>query len=276
MELIFPFKLKPHPLFLLAGAVSAFTGDLPLFLAAVLAALEHECAHAFVARRYGFTLDTVNLMPYGAVLSGDLTGIPPCREIAVCLAGPIASGLTALAFTALWWLYPETYPYTEAAAAVSASLLFVNLLPAYPLDGGRILRVLLRPIGERRSLLVCKAVTALIAVGILGFFIYTCFSAPNFTALCFSVFLAGGLFGGGSYHRVVFSHEKNFSRGVEEKRIALSGDLTVSDALKFLREDRYLVLILFREGEFEGEVAEEELLGAIERGEYARPLRELL
>ena len=65
------FRIRIHPLFLAAGVLSAFTGDLLLFCAATLAALEHECAHAIAARRYGFRLDKLVLMPYGAVLSGD-------------------------------------------------------------------------------------------------------------------------------------------------------------------------------------------------------------
>ena len=117
-------------MFLAAGLVSAFTGDLLVFLAATLAALEHECAHAMAARRYGFALDRLVLMPYGAVLSGDISGIGRRQELSVLLAGPLANALTALGFAALWWLYPETYPYTEAAAQVSLSLFVVNLLPA--------------------------------------------------------------------------------------------------------------------------------------------------
>ena len=46
-------KLRVHPLFLAVGIVTAFTGGLLLFVAAVLAALEHECAHAYAARRFG-------------------------------------------------------------------------------------------------------------------------------------------------------------------------------------------------------------------------------
>ena len=169
------FRLRIHPLFLAAGLVSAFTGDLLLFLAAALAAAEHECAHAFVARRYGFALDKLVLMPYGAVLSGDIAGIGKKQELAVLVAGPLANAVTALAFVALWWLFPETYPYTEAAASVSFSLFLVNLLPAYPLDGGRILHLLLSPLGERRANAVCRAVTLLTALGVLAYFIWTCF-----------------------------------------------------------------------------------------------------
>ncbi len=224
----------------------------------------------------GFALDKIVLMPYGAVISGDLSGISPLQEIWVCLAGPLANALTALTFTALWWLFPETYPYTEAAAQVSLSLFLVNLLPAYPLDGGRILRVLLRPLGERRATAVCRAVSLLVSAAVLGYFVYTCcVRRPAPSALLFAALLACGSFGGGSYARLVFA-PKDFSRGIEERRIALSAEKTAGEAARYLREDKYLVLVLFEKGEFLGELTEEELLKILQEQGYARRLSDCL
>lgn len=254
--------------------LSAFTGDFLLFVSAAVAALEHECAHAFAARRAGFSLDKIVLMPYGAVISGDISGIPPKKEIAVCVAGPLANGLTALAFVALWWLYPEAYPFTDTAAYVSLCLFLVNLLPAYPLDGGRILRIALRPLGETRSRTVCRIVSLATAAALLGYFVFTCFSAPAWSALLFCVCIAAGSLGGGSYGRLKFSRKKRLSRGIEEMRIAISADCTLCDAIRFLREDRYLVFILFEGEEFLGELPEEELLRELENGDLNRRLKE--
>ena len=274
MELI-KEKLRVHPLFLAVGALSALTGTLILFLAAVLAAIEHECAHAFVARRYGYTLDRVVLMPYGAVIGGDLTGIGRRAELAVLAAGPLCNLLTGIFFVALWWMYPETYPYTELAATVSFSLFFVNLLPAYPLDGGRILRLLLRPLGEKKARIAGMVVTFAVSAAILGYFVWSCFSAPNFSALIFAALLAAGAFGGGSYARITFS-PKRFNAGVEERRMAVDGRMKACDALRFLREDRYLTLLVFEGGEFMGEISEEEFLKALGTGGYDAPLSSLL
>lgn len=269
-------EIRIHPLFFAAGVLSAFTGDLLLFVAATLAALEHECAHAFAARRYGCSLNKIVLMPYGAVVSGDISGIGRRRELVVLLAGPLANAATALLFVALWWLYPETYPYTEAAAYVSASLFFVNLLPAYPLDGGRVLRLALAPLGARRALCICRAVTFAVAGGIFAYFAVSCFSRPAWTALAFGVLLAAGCFGGGAYAPLSYTRRKNFARGVEERRIALSADCTVRGALRFLRDDRYLVLVLFDGEEFLGELSEEEYLAAVERGDFSLCLRDCI
>lgn len=268
-------KLRVHPLFLAVGVLTAFTGGLILFLAATLAALEHECAHAYAAHRYGYTLDKIVLMPYGAVIAGDISGIGKRQELAVLAAGPLCNLATGIFFVALWWIYPETYPFTELAATVSFSLFFVNLLPAYPLDGGRMLRLFLDPIGKKRAHAISCAISLIVAAGVLALFILSCFSKPQWTALAFSVLLAAGAFGGGKYGRIVFT-PKRFEHGVEERRIAVSSKLRVRDAIRFLREDRYLTLLLFEEGEFLGEIPEEEYLAALQRGAYTEPLGSLL
>ena len=43
-----------------------------------------------------------------------------------------------IAVAGLWWFYPVTYAYTDGIFYASAAMLALNLLPAYPLDGGRI------------------------------------------------------------------------------------------------------------------------------------------
>ena len=265
-------RLSVHPLFFLVGILSAFTGGLLTFLSACLAAVEHECAHAFAARRYGFHLDRVQLMPYGAVISGDTSGMGATEEVMVALAGPLVNLFTGLTFTALWWFFPETYPYTEAAATVSYSLFFVNLLPAYPLDGGRILGVALRPLFKGKTKLVLRIVTLAVSAGILGSFIYTCFSSPNYSMLVFALLLCAGAFGGGRYAKLRFSRKKSFLRGVEEKRIAISASCALKEGLRFLREDRYLVFVLYDGDEFLGELSEGEYLDALEKFDYSVPL----
>lgn len=268
-------KIRIHPLFVAVGILSAMTGGLLLFLAACLAALEHECAHALAARRYGYSLNKIVLMPYGAVIAGDIAGIGRKEELSVLLAGPLCNLATGIFFVALWWMYPETYPFTELAADISFSLFFVNLLPAYPLDGGRILRLLLAPLGRKWTRITGMVCTFLVAGGVMAYFVWSCFSSPAWSALVFSVLLAAGAFGGGSYERLKFS-VKRFTHGVEERRVALSGETCVRDALRFLREDKYLTLLVFEEGKFVGEIAEEEFLAALSEGKYAYSLRELV
>ena len=273
-------RLRVHPLFFLVGILSAFTGGLLLFVIAVIAALEHECAHAFAARRYGYTLDTIVLMPYGAVVSGDVSDMGKRQSLWVLLAGPLANAATALGFVALWCLFPETYAYTDVAAHLSISLFAVNLLPAYPLDGGRILKLLLSPLGERRAKTVCAVVSFVTAAGVAAVFAVSCFSSPQWTALAFSVMLLfgalGSLRGGGSYGRISYSREKSFLRGLEERRVVISADQTLGYAIRYLSREKYLVLIVYENGEFCAELTEGELFAALETADYGTRLGNVL
>jgi stage IV sporulation protein FB len=245
------------------------------FLAATVAALEHECAHAIAARKRGYTLEKITLMPYGAVVSGEMSGMSPKEQILVYAAGPLSNAVTALFFVALWWLFPETYPYTDTAMYVSCSLFFVNLLPALPLDGGRMLLALLQPIGQHAKKIV-TAVSLFVVLAIFGYFCVTCVQGkPSWTTFAFAVLLVAGLFGKEGYRRISFSKDKAFWRGVEERRVAISAERDLSYAVRFLREDRYLVLELFLKEKFLAELTEEELLHAIDGGDWTLTLLEV-
>ncbi len=98
----------------------------------------HELAHAEVALRLGYTLDGFVLMPYGAALKGDFEGVLPRDEIIIALAGPIFNVVLAVILTALWWLFPATYLVTDRLVAANVFTAVFNLLPVFPLDGGRV------------------------------------------------------------------------------------------------------------------------------------------
>lgn len=111
--------------------------------------LAHELAHALVARRRGVNVKGIVLWIFGGVaqLEGDspdpraeleIVGAGPLTSLGLAAAGAVAAlllgavGASALLVAALWWL-----------AGINALLALFNLLPAFPLDGGRILRALL-------------------------------------------------------------------------------------------------------------------------------------
>lgn len=114
----------------------------------------HELGHALVARRYGIGTRDITLLPIGGIAR--LTDIPrePRAEIAIALAGPAVNFTIALA---LWLLLPggevaaslqaaaqgEDVPLVANVLLVNLTLGTFNLLPAFPMDGGRVLRALL-------------------------------------------------------------------------------------------------------------------------------------
>ncbi|HVX62739.1 MAG TPA: site-2 protease family protein [Pirellulales bacterium] len=143
----------PQPLY---GAAAC----LGLLLASVLA---HEAGHCFLARRLGGHADQIVIWPFGGLVNVNVPHEPQ-NELAVALAGPLVN-LAVCLVTAPWLLIvyrepmlpllnPLTPPIGEEAVLswqaglmwafwINWLLALVNLLPAYPLDGGRVLRSLL-------------------------------------------------------------------------------------------------------------------------------------
>lgn len=108
--------------------------------------LSHEMGHALLARRLGVKVDGITLWIFGGVarLRGDAP--TPGTEVKIAIAGPIVSLVLAILFGAATFALDATGgpPLIEGGCAwlagSNAMLLIFNLIPAFPLDGGRLLR----------------------------------------------------------------------------------------------------------------------------------------
>ncbi len=252
-----------HPLFIAVGIFYACTGELFLFLLSTLVAVQHECAHAFAAARLGYRLNAVVLMPYGAVIDGDLKGISVKDEIYVAICGPLCNLATALFFGALWWFAPTTYAFTDVAFYSSLAIALVNLLPCYPLDGGRILKcLLLRGLlkkypqaakAEGRAEVICRVVSLSFSLLALAAFILQCVQKqPNFTLLAFGGFLFVGALGNrdkATYEKMEIPFSPPLERGVEIRRVAVADSCQIKDAFRFLARGSYLILEVYDKNE---------------------------
>lgn len=108
--------------------------------------LLHEAGHAAAARRLGIHSGRLALYPFGGARAGFDDPGTPRQNTLVALAGPAASLALGLAFALVWWLLPAAPVLLRRdlgyLALVNLALAAVNLLPGYPLDGGRIFRAL--------------------------------------------------------------------------------------------------------------------------------------
>lgn len=148
-------ELYINPFFLVLLALFFVAGVLGRGLVAFGVVLVHEMAHILVARRLGVPIHEAELLPFGGVArAGAELAVDPAREIPVAIAGP-ASNLIMFALGVagknygLWHL--DLGPFF-----LQCNLLvgIINLLPALPLDGGRIGRAYLAGrIGVRQATL---------------------------------------------------------------------------------------------------------------------------
>lgn len=104
--------------------------------------LLHELSHSIVARRLGLGVRSITLFIFGGVSSLAEEPAEPADEFWIAIVGPATSfllaGLFALAGFALWGTGADTAAFY--LAAINLTLGVFNLLPGFPLDGGRILR----------------------------------------------------------------------------------------------------------------------------------------
>lgn len=254
-------KITLHPLFIALGIAAAIFGVLPIYLIYALTALLHECGHIFYASKIGFRCEKISLMPYGAAAICDTDGIRARDEIKLALAGPLVNAFLCVAFAGLWWFYPEAYAYTDTVFSANAVMLIINLLPVYPLDGGRAVGSLLSLFMlKRRAKLILRGLSLCISVAIVFVFI---FLIRNITLLIFASFLLVSALGkDGVLSRIEFSAKK-IKRGREMRHIMLTEKSTFKDALRYVDDGKYCVFQYFSDGMLD-EVTEEELFEMLE------------
>ena len=241
-------KISIHPLFFIFGLYFALTGKVFLFLTTCLTALVHELGHAVVAERLGYKMNKITLMPYGAVVNGAIEGLSYKDEIAVALAGPLTNLFICVLFTALWWMMPECYLYTDTVVLTNLTVASINLLPAYPLDGGRVFCAFLSCFLPReRALKIVKIIGLAFCALLFGLFIFSCFRAINLSLAFFSAFM---LFGSlvktkqSAYVKIFKNRELFFTSVKPIKRLAVNGDIYLKQLLSLLPSDSFFELVI--------------------------------
>lgn len=144
--------------------------------------LLHEFGHVFAARRYGVYTPDIILLPIGGVARLERIPEKPSQEIVVALAGPAVNVvIAAVLYLALGGLVPDDSLEIQNAgvgllaklAAVNLFIAAFNLIPAFPMDGGRVLRaVLAHRKGYARGTEIAASVGQAVAfgLGLLGLF----------------------------------------------------------------------------------------------------------
>lgn len=128
----------------------AVAGAIAFILAVFASVVAHEYGHALTARRFGVRTRNITLLPIGGVASLERMPSKPSQEFLIALAGPAVT----VAIVAVLWvilrlsgtdmsaqaLAEERSPFLSRLMWVNVILAVFNLLPAFPMDGGRVLR----------------------------------------------------------------------------------------------------------------------------------------
>ena len=160
--------LATSPMQWVLGAAAA----LGLFLGVLL----HEFGHSLVAMRYGYDIESITLWLFGGVAR--FTEIPEDwrQELTIAIAGPVVSVLVGVASYAAFVAVPSL-PAAQFVlgylAVTNVALAVFNMLPGFPMDGGRVLRALLaRTRPHARATQIAAEVGKVFAflLGIFGLF----------------------------------------------------------------------------------------------------------
>jgi Zn-dependent protease len=128
------------------GSPAAIGGVLFILLLFACVVL-HEFGHALAGKAFGINTPDITLLPIGGVARLERIPDEPLQELVIAAAGPAVTALIALgAFVGGGsWDYPPTVKTNipDLLFTINVVLLLFNLLPAFPMDGGRVLRALL-------------------------------------------------------------------------------------------------------------------------------------
>ena len=234
----------------------------------------HELGHIFTARAFGVSTPDVTLLPIGGVARLERIPEEPYQEFLVAIAGPLVNVVIAIALITLAGarvnaadLYAVESPHTsmiDRLAAVNLFLAIFNMIPAFPMDGGRVLRAIL---ASRMGYVRATEIAAFIGQGVafaLGFI--GLFTNPMLIFIAIFVYLAAS----SEAHLVAI---RAMSRGVPTSAAMMTQFATLTPDAHV--DDAVQTLLRTSQSEFPVVDAAERPLGLLGRGDLIRALKQL-
>jgi Zn-dependent protease/CBS domain-containing protein len=213
----------------------------------------HELGHALAARRYGIATRDITLLPIGGVASLESMPEKPSEELVVALAGPAVNLVIVLLLLPFMHLMPELSEMEDISSVNASNFLMTfmtvnivlavfNLLPAFPMDGGRVLRALLAMRMERAKATRIAATVGQVCA--LGFVILGLYGNPFMILIGVFIFLGARSEASYTQTRSMLSGYKVSDVMLQQFRTIQSND-TVAKAVKMLLDGQcrtFLVL----------------------------------
>jgi Zn-dependent protease/CBS domain-containing protein len=182
LDRFFAVEIAPEAL---AGNIIPFVVGTIAAVGLFVSVLLHELGHSLVARRYGYPITSITLWLFGGIAQFDEMPEEWKQELFIAIAGPLVSVGLGLGLFGGFWVLPSILPIetTGPAALVfilgylavtNIALAAFNMLPGFPMDGGRVLRSLLsihRPYARATEIAAEVGKLFAIALGLIGLFV---------------------------------------------------------------------------------------------------------
>lgn len=260
--------------FLLLLAVFSFLGLLNEVLLAFFFVALHEVAHVAAACCFQMRVQKIELYPFGGVAQMDgFLDASVWQQILVALAGPVFSLILSGLFIAGQHL---GYPFNDVYISINFMLGALNLFPAFPLDGGRIFRALIRVVcTEERSVRIVSMSS--ISIGI-GFMLWSLYEYVNLQSVNLSLIMIGILVFAAALKEIRFVRYRMVKKMLLKRSalkkagqlplsfcVALQDVLAVRLIKNFSSSQYHVVLVLDERQQILGMVTEAQLVETLER-----------
>ncbi|HHT36541.1 MAG: site-2 protease family protein [Candidatus Wallacebacter cryptica] len=265
-----------NPFFLLLLPAAAAVGKLIPTLVLFAVVLWHETAHVLAALCYGLRVEEIELLPFGGTARvEDLMQLDPEIEAVVAAVGPISNLVLIGIIGILHAYYPCDQGWIEFLTKANLSMAALNLLPALPLDGGRILRsYLARGFGLKKATEKAALIGQLTAVvfvfcGLGGLYYYRSLNSALLIVIGFFIFTAARKEKQASIY--VFmrylihkQRELRLNGVMMTKHLVASSDTVVGEVIDHLAPSCFhIVWIISPNAELIGVVTETELINSL-------------
>ncbi|NLK07224.1 MAG: peptidase M50 [Firmicutes bacterium] len=266
-------RIVLNPFFILLMLILGATGYLPHGLILFGIVFVHELAHTVVAFAYKMPITSIELLPIGGVARSEGYYTPdPFAEAMIALAGPLTNGfLCLLAMAAApYGVIPQVWYnlFIRANCFIGLS----NLIPALPLDGGRIFRgCLALKLGYRRATQLISAAGRVLGIFLgatAGAGIYFGYRCTSLLVLAFFIFIGAGReqrTAGYVFMRYLLRKQEELkSTGIlPTEQLVAHGDVSVGDIVgHFVPKKYHVILVVDDQGRVAGFTTEIEIVNS--------------
>lgn len=262
---IFHTKVELHFSLFLLFLIIAVSGNILFASASLTFSLLHEFAHRFTAIKLGYTPEKISFGLFGGVLHVREGMIKPRHELLIHLSGPFFNIVTAII---LYGLYLYFYlPWLVPVILANAVLALYNLMPFYPLDGGKISDLYMAVfLGYGLSRKISRFFSLIFAIFLFFFGIYLVqYNVLNLflSALAVNLLIARQQDNGFIFYKITRNIEDVDRIGNPRIIICREDMRAVKIIDRFKPLERRIFTVVSDKGKYRGQMSESELLDGI-------------